>query len=384
MVAYPYPYPYSTPDVRPGPHHQHQHYISDKRQFAAPLKQPVDQAHYYLQPPHPYDASSLHPFVYPSRPSSSQSFSSFTSSSSSSSSPSSLSPSPIPPPATLPNPNPKHLNDLRVHLLHRLRDGNFDGGFPLQRNTVDPRGRATISKEYDIPLVEFGPAFGSRVWIGFKGPKSSSRDDQRRSASASQYFTWQAYYASGSPRESRSRSRNHVDDSKPPSSRTILAQVRVDPAIMHTSYGKFLRTDPRAISRALAISLELGVLITIVAADEKRNTSAGSARLAKLTLATAGTSRHQDQHRYANDGFNELGLDVDLDYWVDWNSCGYEYGSGYGCPPELGLGFGFEDAGRKRSRDQGYSLSKGITQDSILYIGTRHDGSSELLYTYPN
>lgn len=42
-----------------------------------------------------------------------------------------------------------------------------------------------------------------------------------------------------------------------------LAEVQVDPAVLKSPYGKTLMTDPMVILRALAISLELGAIITI-------------------------------------------------------------------------------------------------------------------------
>lgn len=42
-----------------------------------------------------------------------------------------------------------------------------------------------------------------------------------------------------------------------------LANVQVDPLVMNTPYGKFIRTNPSVILHALASSLELGVMVTI-------------------------------------------------------------------------------------------------------------------------
>ncbi|KAF5364395.1 hypothetical protein D9757_011906 [Collybiopsis confluens] len=264
------------------------------------------------------------------------------------------------------SPLPKQ-NDLRIHLLHRLREGNFQGGFPLQ-HTVDSRGRATVSKQYNISLAEFG----SKVWIGFQGPNEKHhhhRDSSSPSVSSSQYFTWQVY---------------HRNDSKSHSSRTILAQVRIDPAVMHTSYGKFLRNDARAISRALAISLELGVLVTMVSTDENCNAYAGSSKLAKLVLEQQQQQRRSPSPHLLNPQYHAHRL---RDNEAEWDAFGLGLGLGV-------LGHGFSDTDESVS-PYSYSFAHGcgldnrtyypagITRDSILYIGTGNSGSSDLLYTYP-
>ncbi|KAJ7888909.1 hypothetical protein B0H14DRAFT_3429890 [Mycena olivaceomarginata] len=41
------------------------------------------------------------------------------------------------------------------------------------------------------------------------------------------------------------------------------AHVRVDAQVMNTAYGKHIEGDPRIILRALSISLELGLLVTV-------------------------------------------------------------------------------------------------------------------------
>lgn len=67
---------------------------------------------------------------------------------------------------------------------------------------------------------------------------------------------------------------------------------------MHSPYGKFLRTDPEAISRALSISLELGVLLTIcIAANPESNDYLGSSKLVKTILSHWNRGR---SNGYAN------------------------------------------------------------------------------------
>ncbi|KAF7334047.1 hypothetical protein MVEN_02310300 [Mycena venus] len=46
-----------------------------------------------------------------------------------------------------------------------------------------------------------------------------------------------------------------------------VAHVRVDTEVMNTIYGRYIERDPRIILRALSISLELGLLITITLDD---------------------------------------------------------------------------------------------------------------------
>lgn len=44
--------------------------------------------------------------------------------------------------------------------------------------------------------------------------------------------------------------------------------MKLDPALLNTSYGRFLRKTPTVLLRALSISLELGVPITITSLDK--------------------------------------------------------------------------------------------------------------------
>ncbi|KAJ3985292.1 hypothetical protein F5890DRAFT_1510839 [Lentinula detonsa] len=112
---------------------------------------------------------------------------------------------------------------------------------------------------------------------------------------------------------------------------------------MHTPYGKFLRTDPRAISRALAISLELGALITIVSADENTNSYPSRNLLARSVM---------------NQKLDAI-APADLQYWSKLLAANdYEYDYGGYVPP--------------------------MTPDSVLFINTSNNGSVDLLYTYPN
>lgn len=49
--------------------------------------------------------------------------------------------------------------------------------------------------------------------------------------------------------------------------RIPVADVQVEPAVMNTPYGNKIKKDPSVILRALAISLELGVSVTLKFAD---------------------------------------------------------------------------------------------------------------------
>lgn len=119
---------------------------------------------------------------------------------------------------------------------------------------------------------------------------------------------------------------------------------------MHSSYGKFLRTDPEVISRALSISLELGVLLTICIADPESNIYSGSSKLVKAVMSHRKCGR---SNGYTNSSQSA------------WSYC---YGA---------------DA-----LDVPYALvtptAPTIAGDDILYIGTSNQGTADLLYTCPN
>ncbi|KAJ3754888.1 hypothetical protein EV360DRAFT_86421 [Lentinula raphanica] len=230
---------------------------------------------------------------------------------------------------------PKDRTDIRVCLYQRLKDGSLLAR-SLGRSSL-PRfrsgtGKTRISYEpydFQVPYSENRDS-NENIGIAFKAPTAGSSR-----SSSSRYFTWRAY---ATVRESR-WSKLLPSKSSP---RTVFAEVRVDPAIMHTSYGKFLQNDNRVLSNALAISIELGVLITIVSADETANSYPGSSLLARTVI----------QHR------NAIAPEEYLQYWSKVLA-GNDYEYGYG----------------------GYASP--MTADSVLYIGTSNDGTSDLLYTYP-
>ncbi|KAE9396589.1 hypothetical protein BT96DRAFT_922051 [Gymnopus androsaceus JB14] len=216
--------------------------------------------------------------------------------------------------------------------------GHMPSGFPF-RHTLDlnGKGKAKVSYEpYDIRLT--APEFGPREHVGivFKGP-SSQETMMHGSSSSSRYFTWQVYASAGESRSHHTKA----------SFRSILAQVRVDPAVMHSTYGHFLRSNPEVISRALSISLELGVLLTICIADPDSNAYLGSSKLIKSVM--------NHRKRTSSTATREQSL---WDYWCLTNGLGVPYGS-------LGL-------------------ANPVAGDDILYIGTSNHGCVDILYTCPN
>jgi hypothetical protein len=52
-----------------------------------------------------------------------------------------------------------------------------------------------------------------------------------------------------------------------PAEKIAVADVQVEPRVMDTPYGSIIKRDSRVILRALAISLELGIVVTIKLAD---------------------------------------------------------------------------------------------------------------------
>ncbi|KAJ3997202.1 hypothetical protein F5050DRAFT_1807065 [Lentinula boryana] len=233
---------------------------------------------------------------------------------------------------------PKDRTDIRVCLFHRLKDGSLltrvPGGFPF-RHSLSGKGKSKILYEpYDVQVTCENFNSNESIGIAFKGPTPSLKHPEHDGfvagssrSSSSRYITWQAYTSV----LKSSLSKFMHPKSKSPL-RAVLAQ-----------YGKFLRTDPRAISRALAISLELGFLITIVSADENTNSYPSSNLLARSVM---------------NQKLDTV-APAYLQYWSKLLAGNdYEYGYGGYVPP--------------------------TTTDSVLFIGTSNNGSMNLLYTYPN
>ena len=67
-----------------------------------------------------------------------------------------------------------------------------------------------------------------------------------------------------------------------------VANVHVEPAVMNTSYGNYIKRDPSVILQALAISLELGIIITLKFANSDA-TVAPSSRGCKNAQWRPGT-----------------------------------------------------------------------------------------------
>ncbi|KAF9010262.1 hypothetical protein BDQ17DRAFT_1347849 [Cyathus striatus] len=144
-----------------------------------------------------------------------------------------------------------HLED-KVRLRSRLDSGvlsNMPAGFPF-RYVFNGQGSAYIS--YDS--YEF-------------------KEDIRASTSRRSSAAASISYTSPGHKKSRNNVNYHTWKVYPPTSecfkytrtcdRIAVAQVQVDEAVMRTPFGSRITDDPRVILQALAISLELGILITI-------------------------------------------------------------------------------------------------------------------------
>ncbi|KAJ3751437.1 hypothetical protein DFH05DRAFT_1456251 [Lentinula detonsa] len=213
-----------------------------------------------------------------------------------------------------------------------LKDGSLltqvHGGFLAFRHSLSGKGKSKISYEpYDVQVTCENSNSNESIGIAFKEPTPSLKHSEHDG------------FVAGSSRSSPSQF--YLAGIR--LIRTVLAQIRVDPAIMHTPIANS-STDPRAISRALAISLErVGVLITIVSADENTNSYPSRNLLARSVM---------------NQKLDAI-APADLQYWSKLFAANdYEYDYGGYVPP--------------------------MTPDSVLFINTSNNGSVDLLYTYPN
>ncbi|KAJ7108762.1 hypothetical protein C8R44DRAFT_803528 [Mycena epipterygia] len=149
--------------------------------------------------------------------------------------------------------------DSKVQLRNRLTSGhlsNMPVGFPF-RHVMDGRGTPRIS--YDAYEFREELRSESRCSGNFAAYVSftTASADVRHSRSKKEYMSWCAHlskldlrpYTRGSP------------------AKVPVAHVRVDTQVMNTVYGKYIEQDPRIILRALSISLELGLLVTITIDD---------------------------------------------------------------------------------------------------------------------
>ncbi|KAF8868441.1 hypothetical protein BD779DRAFT_1683895 [Infundibulicybe gibba] len=138
---------------------------------------------------------------------------------------------------------------LRVQLCNSLNQGqlaHMPAGFPF-RYVTNGHGAARLA--YDSFDFRDGPAT-----ISFEAPQRS-RHAQPHDI---MYMSWKAYLPVPEP---RLHARAAV--ARP----ALAAHVRVDPTILSSPYGRTIHNDPRIILRALAISVELGVMVTIQVAD---------------------------------------------------------------------------------------------------------------------
>ncbi|KAF8162512.1 hypothetical protein K438DRAFT_1942097 [Mycena galopus ATCC 62051] len=163
--------------------------------------------------------------------------------------------------------------DTKLQLHNRLSSGhltNMPAGFPF-RHVTDPRGTPRIC--YDP--YEF---------------REELRSDSRRNGNLAAYvsFTHENYLSK----------RNYLSwcahlpklDLLPytrgPPPKVSIAHVRVDSRVMDTVYGKYIERDPRIILRALSISLELGLLVTI--SPEKCSDCSGLTSIIYIGTANNG------------------------------------------------------------------------------------------------
>ncbi|KAJ7432203.1 hypothetical protein B0H11DRAFT_820805 [Mycena galericulata] len=154
------------------------------------------------------------------------------------------------------------LHDPRSALPH------MPGGFPFHYS-VDGRGGGSLSYEpyefcEEIPsnvLAMSGPP--RRYWATFSFTNHTETKscghghrDHHCSKRPKRYMSWRAYVAVRDMSYYRSDIR-HLP----------LLHVELDPAVLDTSYGYILKNDPHVVLRAMGVSLDKGLPITIKLAD---------------------------------------------------------------------------------------------------------------------
>ncbi|KAJ7443807.1 hypothetical protein FB451DRAFT_77890 [Mycena latifolia] len=153
--------------------------------------------------------------------------------------------------------SPDEQLDTKVQLRNRLNSGrlsNMPVGFPF-RHVMDARGKPHIA--YDSYEFREELLFPSRCTGNLSAYVSFTPETADVSRSKKEYLSWNAYLP-------KLDLRPHC---RGPSPKVPVAHVRVNTAVMNTVYGKYLERDPRIILRALSISLELGLLVTITLDD---------------------------------------------------------------------------------------------------------------------
>ncbi|KAJ7109637.1 hypothetical protein C8R43DRAFT_1161502 [Mycena crocata] len=147
----------------------------------------------------------------------------------------------------------EHL-DTKVQLRNRLKGGhmsNMPVGFPF-RQVMDGRGNTRISYdsyEFREELRSDARCTGHlAAYVVFMGGA-----DAQPCYSKKEYLSWSALLPKLDLRPY----------SRGPPAKVPVAHVRVNTNVMNTVYGKHIERDPRIILRALSVSLELGLLVTI-------------------------------------------------------------------------------------------------------------------------
>ncbi|KAJ7665931.1 hypothetical protein DFH06DRAFT_263042 [Mycena polygramma] len=159
---------------------------------------------------------------------------------------------------------------IKRWLSNRLRDPqntmpHMPGGFPFHY-FVDGRGRGSLSYEpyefcEEIPsnvLSSGGPP--RRYWVTFSftnqtaGDKSASHDRRVHSSchKRKRYMSWRAYVTVRDISYYRSNLLN-----------LPLLHIELEPEILNTSYGQLLKNDPSVVLRAMGVSLDKGMPVTI-------------------------------------------------------------------------------------------------------------------------
>ncbi|KAJ7697591.1 hypothetical protein B0H17DRAFT_1130204 [Mycena rosella] len=146
--------------------------------------------------------------------------------------------------------------DTKVQLRNRLNSGrlsNMPVGFPF-RHIMDGRGTPHIA--YDS--YEFREELNSSSrCTGTLSAHVSFTTESADVRSKKEYLSWTAHLPKLDLRPS----------SRGPPPKVPVAHVRVATAVMNTVYGKYIERDPRIVLRALSVSLELGLLVTITIED---------------------------------------------------------------------------------------------------------------------
>ncbi|TFK37989.1 hypothetical protein BDQ12DRAFT_735910 [Crucibulum laeve] len=142
--------------------------------------------------------------------------------------------------------------NARVQLRNKLNSGrlyNMPGAFPFNY-VYDGHGSAHMSYySYEFKEELRSPTTRDRArrqnaTFSFSNP---SHHPLGRKAEP---LTWRIYLP-------------HETSSSHSSGKAVVAQVKVEPEVLTTTYGKNLMAGPQLMLRALSISLELGLVITI-------------------------------------------------------------------------------------------------------------------------